>query len=224
MKKQIMEIGKRRVSIFSGDATLSGAIVYLHIAADDLEQLVLEMADVNVVLVAIEGVDWNRELSPWPEKRAFKGGADFGGGADIYLPELTTIIVPEVEAEIGFTPSSRVLAGYSLAGMFALYAMYRTTIFNRIGSISGSLWYDGFLEFMTENQPLQIPERLYFSLGDREKINRNHRFSVVEEHTILAEKHMHSLGSATLLELNPGNHFDDATLRIARGLRWILSD
>ena len=86
MKKQIMEIGKRRVSIFSGDDVPSGAIVYTHMAADDMEQLVKEIDDVNAVLVAIEGVDWNRELSPWPGKRALKGEEDFGGGADIYLP------------------------------------------------------------------------------------------------------------------------------------------
>jgi len=222
MQKRILEIGKRRVSVFSDAVLKNSAIVYMHMTSDDMEQLVMEIDDVNTVLVAIDGVDWNRDLSPWPGKRAFRGSEDFTGGADAYLKELTEIIVPAVEESLGFTPSCRVLAGYSLAGLFALYAMYRTTIFSRIGSISGSLWYDGILEFMTANQPMQIPDRVYFSLGDREKINRNQRFAVVEEHTIKAEKHIQSQGSETQFDLTPGNHFEDTLYRIAKGLQWLV--
>ena len=222
MNKQIREIGERRITIFSEDDASSGAIIYIHMASADMEQLVKKLDGVAAVLVAIDQVDWNRELSPWPAKRAFRGGEDFGGGADAYLKELTETIVPAVEADLRFTPSGRILAGYSLAGLFALYAIYRTDLFTRIGSISSSLWYDGFIEFMLTNQPLVIPERAYFSLGDREKITRNQRLGVVEEHTIQAEQQLRKLGSETIFELNPGNHFDDAQGRIAKGLKWLV--
>lgn len=216
-----MQIGTRQVSIFSGNNTDSDTIVYMHTSLNDGEQLASELEDVNAVIVTIDGVDWNRELTPWPAKRAFKGGKDFAGGADLYLKELTETLIPMIEERIGLAPSSRFLAGYSLAGLFSIYAIYKTNIFNRIGSISGSLWYDGFLEFMETNHPLLIPERVYFSIGDREKINRNQRFSVVEERTIQTKQQLQRLGSDTLFELNPGNHFDEAILRMAKGLRWI---
>lgn len=222
MQKRIMKIGKRQVSIFAKDDLKNGFIVYMHMNSDDMEKLVMELADVNAVLVAIEGVDWNRDLSPWAGKKAFRSGEAFAGGADAYLKELIETIVPAVEGSIDYTPSRRILAGYSLAGLFALYAMYRTDIFNEFGSISGSLWYDGFLEFMMKNQPLKIPDRVYFSLGNREKITRNQRLGLVEERTIEAEKQLRSLGSDTLFELTPGNHFEDVTDRIARGLRWLV--
>ena len=222
MKKRIMEIGKRQISIFSKDDFKKDVIIYMHTASDDMEKLIMELDDVNAVLVAIDGVDWNRDLSPWAGKKAFRSGEAFVGGADAYLKELSETIVPTVEGSIGFTPSCRILAGYSLAGLFALYAMYRTSIFNGLGSISGSLGYDGFLEFMIKNQPMKIPDRVYFSLGNREKITRNQRLGLVEDHTIQAEKHMRCLGSDTLFELNPGNHFEDVTDRIARGLRWLV--
>ncbi|MBI4857316.1 MAG: alpha/beta hydrolase [Acetobacterium woodii] len=222
MTKQIIEIGKRRITIFSDDDVSNGAILYLHMASADMEQLAKKLDGVAAVLVAIDQVDWNRELSPWPAKRAFRGGEDFGGGADAYLKELTETIVPAVEADLGFAPSCRILAGYSLAGLFALYALYRTDFFTRVGSISGSLWYDGFWEFMLANQPLVIPERVYFSLGDREKITRNQRLGVVEEHTIQAEQQLRRLGAETIFELNPGNHFDDAPGRLAKGLKWLV--
>ncbi|MBK5244984.1 MAG: alpha/beta hydrolase [Eubacteriaceae bacterium] len=217
-----MEIGNRRISIFSDIDFEKGPIVYMHMNSEDMEQLAVELADMNTVLVAIDGVDWNRDLSPWAAKRAFRGGEDFTGGADAYLKELTELIIPTVEDSIDFMPSTRILAGYSLAGLFALYAMYNTAIFNRIGSISGSLWYDEFLEFMMANQPMQNPDRVYFSLGDREKINRNQRFAVVEELTHKAQNHMQSLGSDTVFDFTPGNHFEDTMYRIAKGLRWLM--
>lgn len=224
MNKQIMEIGDRRATVFSVDEKISGTdtVIYMHMAMADMEQLAIKLEGLPAVLVAIDQVDWNRFFSPWPAKRAYRGGDDFGGGADAYLTELTKTVIPAVEASLGLTPSVRILAGYSLAGLFALYAIYRTDLFTRVGSISGSLWFDGFLEFMQKNQPLRIPKRAYFSLGDREKINRNQRFAIVEDHTIKAEAHLGSLGAQTIFELNPGNHFEDAIGRIARGLKWLV--
>jgi hypothetical protein len=67
-----------------------------------------------------------------------------------------------------------------------------------------------------------IPERVYFSLGDREKITRNQRLGVVEDHTIQAEQQLRRLGAETIFELNPGNHFDDAQGRLAKGLKWLV--
>ncbi|OFV69600.1 putative esterase [Acetobacterium wieringae] len=224
MKKmnKIIEIGKRHVTVMADPKATSDSIIYLHMAGAELSDLAVKQAGVDAVLVAIDQVDWNRELSPWPAPRAFKGGADFGGGADAYLTELTETIIPAVEASLGLTPACRVLAGYSLAGLFALYAIYRTDLFTRVGSISGSLWYDGFGDFILKNQPLQIPERAYFSLGDKEKITRNSRLGVVEDQTIAAEQQLCSLGAETIFELNPGNHFDDARGRLARGLQWLV--
>ena len=39
------------------------------------------------------------------------------------------------------------IAGDSMAGLFAVYALYRTQVFSRVASASGSLWYPGLLEY-----------------------------------------------------------------------------
>lgn len=111
MNKRIMEIGSRRVTVFSGDDATdgSGTIIYMHMDMKDMEQLVIKLEGLPTILVAIDQVDWNRDLSPWPAKRAFRGGEDFGGGADAYLKELTEIIVPAVEADLRLVPSCRIL-------------------------------------------------------------------------------------------------------------------
>ncbi|KAF5051232.1 putative esterase [anaerobic digester metagenome] len=222
MNQQIIEIGKRHVTVMADPKAKSGPIIYLHMAGAELSDLAVKQAAEPAVLVAIDAVDWNRELTPWPAKRAFRGGEYFGGGADAYLAELTDTIVPAVEAALGISPTVRGLAGYSLAGLFALYAGYRSSLFTRIASISGSLWYDDFLEFCLNNHPPVVLQRVYFSLGDREKIARNPRMARVEDHTIKIEQRLQSLGAETIFEKNPGNHFDNARDRIARGLSWVI--
>ena len=48
------------------------------------------------------------------------------GGADDYLQLLTKEIIPTAEKEVGGVPRWRGIAGHSLAGLFALYSIYRT--------------------------------------------------------------------------------------------------
>ena len=127
----------------------------------------------GLALAAISGVDWNRELSPWPAPKAFRGSDDFSGAAPAFLRKLTGHIVPLVENRLDFTPSSRAIAGYSLAGLFALWAVFEADTFDRAASVSGSLWYDGFLEHMNTSILRDGVERVYLSLGDRE-IGRAH--------------------------------------------------
>lgn len=222
MMKQTLVIGSRLVFVFSPDGCSDCPIVYTFLTEDRMTSITASPGEAKVILAVIDQVDWNNELSPWPAPAAFRTEADFEGGADTFLEELTGTIVPAVEKTLGFVPRFRALAGYSLAGLFAVYALYRTDIFSRAASVSGSLWYDGFVEFMRESRPLQIPERVYYSLGDRERISKNQRLAKVEECTVEAEALMKNLGIKTTLEMNPGSHFADVTERITRGIRWII--
>lgn len=121
----------------------------------------------GLALAAISGVDWNRELSPWSTPKVFRDGADFGGQASVLLDALAHQIIPLTEKHLRYAPEFRGIAGYSLAGLFALWAVYQTYLFDRAASISGSLWFEGFLDFMRTNTPKA--KLVYLSLGDREK-------------------------------------------------------
>ena len=46
-----------------------------------------------------------------------------------------------------------VIAGYSLAGLFALWAAWNSGYFRRVASVSGSLWYPGFTDYIRNNEP-----------------------------------------------------------------------
>ena len=119
-------------------------------------------------LICISGIHWNDDLSPWPAPAVMEKGGAFGGGAPAYLEYLTKTIIPRAEAALPFAPVQRGLTGYSMAGLFAVYAMYHASCFDFIGTMSGSLWFDGWLEYARTHRPVSPVKRMYVSLGSRE--------------------------------------------------------
>ena len=81
-------------------------------------------------LVAISDLDWNHDMAPWDSPPTFKNADPCTGGADDYLRLLTREIIPAAEKEINGVPRWQGIAGYSLAGLFALYAIYQTELFS----------------------------------------------------------------------------------------------
>ncbi|MBR1433374.1 MAG: alpha/beta hydrolase, partial [Ruminiclostridium sp.] len=151
----------------------------------------------------------------------YKNDDPFTGGADAYLETLTGEIVPAIISELGSKPAYIALVGYSLAGLFAVYAMYRTKLFSRIASVSGSLWYPGFMDYAKSHELAALPPKLYLSLGDKEARTRNQIMAKVEQNSRDLHEYYKSLGINTIFELNEGNHFKDAGLRIAKAITWI---
>ena len=174
-------------------------------------------------LAAIGGLRWSDEMSPWAIPPIARGGSPCTGGADAYLTKLTAVILPEILRRLPRQPAYIALGGYSLAGLFALYAMYRTDLFGRIASVSGSLWYPRFLQFAQSQKLERVPECIYFSLGDKEARTRNKVLRPVEETTRLLKNYYHERGIPAIMEMNPGNHFTDSIGRMAKGISWILS-
>ena len=175
----------------------------------------------NLALAAISGVDWNRELSPWKAPRAFRSGEDFGGQGPALLDTLTQQIIPLTENHLGYASEFRGIAGYSLAGLFALWAVYQTNLFDRAASISGSLWFDSFLEFMKSSTPKA--KFVYLSLGDKEKLAKNPRLAAVEDCTRQAAELLGAHNIPVAFEMNHGGHFQDIPARIARGISSLMT-
>ena len=138
------------------------------------------------------------------------------------LKVLLDDILPKTLAHLPGTPSFTGIAGYSLAGLFALYAMYHTNRFSRVASMSGSLWYPDFREYAVSHKIGRMPDRLYMSLGDREARVGNPVIRTVQDNTEYLAGYYREKGIETVFELNEGNHFKDAALRSAKGIAAIL--
>ena len=215
----------KNISVFP--ATFPGApVIYVNTYSDE-GQKVYEAAQTAAcppfTLVAISNLDWNRDMAPWDSPAAFKKGEPFIGGADDYLRLLEEEIIPRAEKELPEPPAWRGIAGYSLAGLFALYAIYQTDVFSRVGCVSGSLWFPGFKEYIFSHEPKRRPDCIYFSLGDKEAKTRNPVLKTVQENTEEIQSFYQGKGIDTVFQLNPGNHFVQGIERTAAGIQWLLN-
>lgn len=171
---------------------------------------------------AVSTIDWDAELSPWPAGKIFSNSDNFLGKAFDFTSWISEKLVLQADEAFG-SPSFRVLAGYSMAGLFSLYAPTVSAKFERIVSASGSLWFPDFVKYIEENSFKSEIKKIYLSLGDREKITKNKFMKNVEESTQRLFEIFKSRKIDSVFELNPGNHFRDADLRLAKGIKWILS-
>ncbi|MBP3704345.1 MAG: alpha/beta hydrolase [Clostridia bacterium] len=111
--------------------------------------------------------DGSRDFTPWPAEPVWEGEPFYGEAAG-YLHFLTDCALPYLAEKFGVADAgNRLIAGYSLGGLFALWAACETEEFGRMASLSGSTWYPGFLDYIKAHMPREA-QRVYLSLGDRE--------------------------------------------------------
>ena len=173
----------------------------------------------GVSIVVIEDVNWNDDLTPWPAVGVFKKAKPFGGKAAAFLDKLTHEIIPEAERNMGIEDAERTLLGVSLSGLFAVWAAFNTDAFANIISISGSLWYDGFVEWMKEQTPSSQLKKICMLLGEKEKNAKEKRMSTVEERSLAAADILKGKSQATVtFELVEGTHFSPVLPRMERAM------
>ncbi len=180
----------------------------------------LDCPDFN--LLCVGNLNWDDDMTPWACPPISANDAPCAGRADDYLNLLLAEILPKAKASVKGTPSRVSIAGYSLAGLFALYSMYRCDVFESVASMSGSLWFPGFKEYVLSHSVKRTPDKLYLSLGDKEAKTGNPYLKTVRKNTEEIAEHYKRLGIGVTWELNPGNHFKDAALRSAKGILAIL--
>lgn len=156
--------------------------------------------------------DWNRDLSPWPAQKVFRKGEDFAGGASEYLDRLLGFS-KSWEDSLSCPIRRRYLAGYSLAGLFCLWALTNTDRFDGAASASGSLWYPGWTDYAKSHPPLKADARISLSLGDQEAHTRNPLMAAVADCTLACEHLYRTQGAYVTFRWNPGNHFQDTEAR-----------
>lgn len=218
--------------------TVSGKEATLYIAAPDNSPLIIwnnysgdgssiinalrEMNCPALNLLCVGNLKWDHDMTPWYCPPLSSEGTPFTGGADDYLQLLLSDILPRAKELIRGIPSHISIAGYSLAGLFALYAMYHCDAFDRVASVSGSLWFPDFMEYVLSHSMKRKPDKVYLSLGDKEAKTSNQYLKIVRSNTEVIAEHCRQLGVDVTWELNPGNHFKDAAIRSAKGIMAIL--
>ena len=225
MEMETFEAGGKQADLYRS-AESNSPLILLNSYSDEGASVMRALREIGAPdcsLLVISSLNWDHEMSPWYCPPVMGDGTPFTGGADEYLNLLLTRILPEARSMLQDSPRFIGIAGYSLAGLFALYAMYRCDAFDRAASMSGSLWFPDFREYALTHGMKKRPDKIYLSLGDKEAKARNALLKTVQDNTEQIVSHYRQLGLDVTWELNPGNHFRDAALRTAKGIRAILA-
>ena len=176
----------------------------------------------SFLFAAVPVKNWNDALSPW-EAPAVWGTQGFGGNAMDTLRFLIEQVIPTLKQQIDLPEDIKIiLGGYSLAGLFALWASTQTALFSGVAAASPSVWFPGWMEF-EQQHPIQA-QRIYLSLGDKEEHTKNAVMAVVGNNIRTLHSQLIARGADCTLEWNSGGHFKDADLRTARAFRWVMED
>ena len=188
----------------------------------DSEVAAIAQSAHHFLFAAIPVESWNDALSPW-KSPAVWGKESFGGNAAGTLRFLTEQAIPTLKQQFALPENVRIiLGGYSLAGLFALWASTQTALFSGVAAASPSVWFPGWMEF-EQQHPIQA-QRIYLSLGDREERTKNIVMAAVGDNIRTLHSQLIARGADCTLEWNNGGHFKDADLRTARAFRWVMED
>ena len=156
----------------------------------------------SFLFAAVPVKSWNDELSPW-EAPAVWGKESFGGNAADTLRFLTEQAIPTLKQQFALPENVRIiLGGYSLAGLFALWASTQTALFSGVAAASPSVWFPGWMEF-EQQHPIQA-QRIYLSLGDREECTKNTIMAAVGDNIRALHHELVVCGKTCTLEWNRG--------------------
>ena len=226
MKKETVQISDRTCTIYKSEHP--EYLLIQPIDEHDLEVLENEVAVIqsltnkSFTLITFEIKDWQSELTPWTAPAVF-GKIPFGDGAVATLSFIKDILIPQLEQMqlLDKEKMKCVLGGYSLAGFFVLWSTYQTEIFDGIAAVSPSVWYPQWMEYAVNKKPLATT--VYLSLGDKEEKTKNPTMAQVGNCIRKQQEQLTAQGINTILEWNPGNHFQHIDERTSKGFAWIIN-
>ena len=218
---QTLDISGRTCHIIINEAELP--TIYwgeMKNSSETIEKVLALCEDVKCNYVVYEVEDWNTDFSPW--EFTLNKKMAFSGCGHKTLDWLLNEYVSYCEKEYGLT-GKRILCGYSLAGLFSLWAFYESQLFSGVISCSGSLWFGDWISY-AESHTAPQNSSVYLSLGDREEKARDRIMATVGDCTrrqyvlMCGDKNV----SRHILEWNDGGHFNEPEKRIAKGIKWIV--
>lgn len=224
-----------RISVFRPDTQERLPVMCVHAAqARDWDGYLPRLAAAMgksarpAMLVCVSPTDWNRDFSPWPAEGLHADSESFAGHADERLALMTDTVLPLVSSAfptLAGRENTGVL-GYSLGGLAALWMLYeRPDVFGMAGCLSGSLWYDGFMDWQAARLDQLHHTRIYLSLGRKEERTRHPRLCRIgvcyeETRRLLTER----LGAQSVgFALHNGGHGTEVDQRMLQGLLWLLA-
>ena len=167
----------------------------------------------NSIIINITKENIEDYFSPWP-------ALEFKGLGDILVYDIKEIINILKSNDL-FKNSKFYLFGYSLGGLASVYLSYLIDDISGFASLSGSLWYPNFMDFIINKNINKNIDRVYLSIGNRDTKGLNGRFKDAINNTKEVAEVFKYKGVKAMFELNEGTHFDNVEERILKGLCYL---
>lgn len=182
--------------------------------AADVYSLVKEAGEELTIIPCIPS-SWENDLTPYETDNPLQKGRTFAGKADDFLKEMMAVVSTCPAAH-------RILAGYSLAGLFALYVGTKYSLFDSLVAGSPSLWYPSFLEYAQAHPLNPTIQYVYLSLGDQEAKVKNPVFQTIDQRMNEYCKILKEAQIPFHFDLNPGKHVNNVMERMAKGILSVI--
>lgn len=206
------------MEIVYGDLEADNVIIRLtgqhekNILPGEIKLLSANVSDKKWCIVPVYIDNWNYELAPWVSH--VKPEETYGGGADTLLNHILHSVAAENK--------NYYIAGYSLAGLFSLWACYKTDFFKGAVAVSPSVWYEGWSDYI-KGQSI-MADKVYLSLGKKEHKTKHRLMCTVSDNIRMQYDRLVADNIKSCLEWNEGNHFTDVEKRMVKGYNWILNN
>lgn len=137
------------------------------------------------------------------------------------LQFLTSELVPALRDRFGDIPM--VLGGYSLGGLFALWCVSQTSLFQAVAACSPSLWAEWWDDH-AQNCPPRV-RYAYLSLGlTEERTSKQPYCRMGDALRLQHQRHLVQFGPDNCaLQWHPGGHFNQIEQRKAQGFAWCIN-
>ena len=207
------------VEVFRGAAGDASPVIYVIDSTDHPMGVGALSEGRACTIVWVPVRDWNDSLTPWKAPCPRRGGAPFGGSAAATFLHMRETILPLVEAQMGaHRPARRAICGYSLGGLFALFAFTGDRIFSACACLSGSLWYPGWVDYLRAAPFEGAGRYAFFSLGKKEPKAGAPVMRTVQDDMNACAEILRDRSCAVDVSLGPGNHMQHHRARFDEGI------
>lgn len=188
---------------------------------DQIYQRLMAESEKPFLFCELAVADWDSYLTPWPDSECFQGRSFAGKGKEL-LEELESVVLTKLREK--YPSHGKVyVVGYSLAGLFAIWALGKSGLLDGAASCSGSLWYPGYDKYMT-NVSFDRDVEVYLSLGKKEPKNKHFLMRQIGDMT--QKQYELFLDNEQVKRVDfvwhEGGHFADVENRILQGMRYLL--
>lgn len=194
----------------------------LHVFKEDWLETQARKNKCSLVVVYVPIDKWNAYLTPWPEPGETPGAQPFAGEGAKFLKNLQEDIIPQTEKVLGMNlATERDLIGVSLGGLFTLWQWMQSSTFRSIACLSGSFWYNGFMEWFSRQTIPHKQGKAYILLGTEEPKAYIKAYRTVGVNTENIVGALKKAGIAVTFDWVPGNHFANPLQRAEKALAFL---